>query len=177
MVDITTNRRPVLENQVQERANLRELVLYRSIVQKRKVYKKAKFSVFRSIFVPILTYGHKCWVMTKKVRSRVQAAEIGFFQKVKNLSLFNKIKTNVIRQSFNIEQLHLRIERSQLRWYGYVTRITHEPTEKQQMNALPRHPSIDRTTVVRSAVDRIIVDRTTNDQMMVNGNDIQLKGE
>ena len=52
---------------------------------------KAKLSVFRSVFVPILTYGHECWVMTKRVRSRVQAVKMGFLQKVRGLSLFDMV--------------------------------------------------------------------------------------
>ena len=37
----------------------------------RAVY-KTKLSIFRSVFVPILTYGYECWVMTKRVRSQEQ---------------------------------------------------------------------------------------------------------
>ena len=55
--------------------------LYRSIVLKRKLCTKAKLFVFRSVFVPILTYGHECWVMTERVRFRVQAAEMVFCEK------------------------------------------------------------------------------------------------
>ena len=40
-----------------------------------------------------------------------------------------------IRQSLNIEPLLLRIERSQLLWYGHVTRMSHERTAKQLMDA------------------------------------------
>ena len=53
--------------------------LCRSVVLKRELCTKVKLCVFRSIFVPILTYGHECWVMTERVRSRAQAIEMGFF--------------------------------------------------------------------------------------------------
>ena len=66
--------------------------LYLSVVLKQKLCTKAKFSVFRSVFVPILTYGHECWVMTERVRFRVLAAEMGFLQKVRGLSLLDKLK-------------------------------------------------------------------------------------
>ena len=41
--------------------------LQRSVVLKRELSKAAKLAVFKSIFVPILTYGHEHWVMTEKV--------------------------------------------------------------------------------------------------------------
>ena len=39
---------------------------HRSVVMKRELFQKAKLAVFRSIFVPILTYGHESWVMAKE---------------------------------------------------------------------------------------------------------------
>ena len=45
--------------------------LHLSVVLKRKLCTKVKLSIFRSVYVPILTYGHECWIMNEKVRSRV----------------------------------------------------------------------------------------------------------
>ena len=39
--------------------------LHRSVVLKRELCTKAKLSIFRSVYVPILTYGHECWTMRK----------------------------------------------------------------------------------------------------------------
>ena len=66
---------------------------YRSIVLKRVLCTEANLSVFRSVLVPILTYGHECWVLTKSVRSRVQATEMGFLRIVRGLSLLDKVKS------------------------------------------------------------------------------------
>ena len=110
--------------------------LCRSAVLKRKRYTRAKISVFRSVFVSILIYGHECWTMTERVRSRVQTTEIGFLQKVSGLSQLDKVKSTDICQSLNIKLLLLCIEQSQLRWYGNVTRMSHEQLSKQLMDAL-----------------------------------------
>ena len=52
--------------------------LHYSVVMKQELSKKAKLSIFRTVFVPILTYGHESWVMTKRVRSKVLASEMRF---------------------------------------------------------------------------------------------------
>ena len=75
-------------------------------------------------------------LMTKRVRSRVQAAEMGFFCKVRGSSLLDQVKSTDICQSLNIKPLLLHIELSQLRWYGHVARMFHERTAKQLMDAL-----------------------------------------
>ena len=52
-------------------AVLREL--YRSVVTKWELSNTAKLSVFKLVFVPILTYGHESWVMTERILFQVQA--------------------------------------------------------------------------------------------------------
>ena len=39
--------------------------LHYSVVMKQELSKKAKLSIFKAVFVPILTYGHESWVMTE----------------------------------------------------------------------------------------------------------------
>ena len=64
--------------------------------------------------------------MTETVRSQVQASEMSFLQKIEGVTLFNKVHSPEIRKSLNIEPLLLQIERSQLRWFGHVSRMSQE---------------------------------------------------
>ena len=75
--------------------------------------------------------------MNEKVRSRVQAAEMGFLRRISGLTLLDKVKSADIRESLNIEALLLRPERSQLRWYGHVTRMSQERTAKKLLCSTP----------------------------------------
>ena len=69
--------------------------------------------------------------MNEKMRSRVQAAEIGFLRRISGLTLLDNIKSaDNIRESLNIESLFLRLERSQLHRYGHVTQLSQETTAK-----------------------------------------------
>ena len=85
--------------------------LHYSVVMKRELSKKAKLSIFKAVFVSILTYGHESWVMTERMRSQVQASEMRFLRRIEGVTLFNKVRSSEIRKSFNIEPLLLRIER------------------------------------------------------------------
>jgi len=49
-------------------AVLREL--YGTVVAKREISKNAKLSVLKSVFVPILTCGHKFWVTAERIVSK-----------------------------------------------------------------------------------------------------------
>ena len=100
----------------------------RLVVLKRELCTRAKLSVFKSVFVPILIYDYECWVMSERVRFRIQAAKMVFLRKVRGLFLLDIVKSIDICQFLNIEPLLFRIERSQLRWYGHVTRMSHKQT-------------------------------------------------
>ena len=89
--------------------------LHYSVVMKRELSKKAKLSIFKAVFFPIIAYGHESWVMSERVRSQVQASKTRFLRKIGKVTLFNKVRSSEIRKSLNIEPLLLGIERSQLR--------------------------------------------------------------
>ncbi|KAK3563034.1 hypothetical protein QTP86_014091, partial [Hemibagrus guttatus] len=40
--------------------------MYRSVVVKKELSRKVKLSIYQSIYVPTLTYGHELWVMTER---------------------------------------------------------------------------------------------------------------
>ncbi|XP_054656606.1 uncharacterized protein LOC129194983 [Dunckerocampus dactyliophorus] len=97
--------------------------LYRTVVVKRELSWKAKLSIYRSIYVPTLIYGHELWVMTERTRSRIQAAEMSILRRVAGLTLRDRVRSSVIREELRVEPLLLHIERSQLRWLGHLVRM------------------------------------------------------
>ncbi|KAK3549179.1 hypothetical protein QTP70_033971 [Hemibagrus guttatus] len=66
--------------------------MYRTVVVKKELSRKAKLSIYQSIYVPTLTYGHELWVMTERVRFRIQAAEMSFLRRVAGRSLRDRDK-------------------------------------------------------------------------------------
>ena len=98
--------------------------LHYSVVVKRELSKKTKLSIFKTVFVPILTCRHESWVMTERVRLQVQASEMRFLRRIEEVTLFKKMRSSEIRKSLTIEPLLLRIEISQHRLFGRVSRMS-----------------------------------------------------
>ena len=73
--------------------------------------------------------------MTEKMRSQMQASETKFLQKIKGVSIFDKHCNTAIREFLDIESLLLQIKRSQLQWFGQVSRMPHERLPKQTLYA------------------------------------------
>ena len=66
--------------------------LHYSVVMKRELSNKAELTVFYTVFVSILTYGHESWVMAERVRSQVQASKMRFLPSIEGVTLFNKAR-------------------------------------------------------------------------------------
>jgi len=89
--------------------------LYRSVVTKRELSNTANLSVFKLIFVPILTYDPESWVMTEIILSQVQVAEMGFLRRVHGVALRDKVGSCEIRRVLNVESFS-----SELRDHRYI---------------------------------------------------------
>ena len=112
--------------------------LYRTIVAKRELSIRAKLAVFKAIYVPTLIYGHESWVMTERMRSQVQAAEMRFLRRVAGVRRIDRVRNSAIREELQIEPLLLKIERSQLRWFGHVLRM---PTNRLPIRVYSAQPT------------------------------------
>ena len=98
-------------------------VTHRSVVVKRELSQKARLSIYQLIFVPTLTYGHELWVVIERPRSRVQVAEMSFLRRVAGLPFRDRVRSSVIREELGVDPLLLRVERSQMRWFGHLVRM------------------------------------------------------
>ena len=83
----------------------------------------------------MLTYCHESWVMTEREQSQMQVSEMRFLRKIKGVTMLDKHCNTAIHESLDIKSLLLRIKRSQLRWFGYVSRMPHEQLPKQTLYA------------------------------------------
>ncbi|KAK3528856.1 hypothetical protein QTP70_011737 [Hemibagrus guttatus] len=97
--------------------------MYRSVVVKMELSQTARLSIYQSIYVPTLTYGHELWVMTERVTSRIQAAKMSFLRRAAGRSLRDRVRSSVTREELRVEPLLLHIERGQLRWLGHLFRM------------------------------------------------------
>ena len=73
--------------------------------------------------------------MTERVRSQMQAFEMRFWQKIQGVAMFDTHRNTAICESLGIESLLLRIERSELLWFGHVSRMPYESLSKQTLYA------------------------------------------
>ncbi|TWW77030.1 hypothetical protein D4764_12G0004200 [Takifugu flavidus] len=119
--------------------------LHWSVVVNRELRQKA---IYRSIFVPTLTYGHELWVMTERTKSWVQAAEMSFLRMVAGLSLRDRVRSSAIREKLGVAR----------RWLGHLVRMPHGWLPGEVFRACPsgRRPPGRPRTRWRDYVSRLV---------------------
>ena len=60
-------------------------MMYR-LLKDRHVPNKAKHLIHMTILRPILLYGHEAWILTKKLKSKMTAADMKVLRLVKGVS-------------------------------------------------------------------------------------------
>ncbi|KAF7644351.1 hypothetical protein LDENG_00223640 [Lucifuga dentata] len=85
--------------------------LYWTVMVKRELSQKARLSIYQSVYIPILTYGHELWVTIERITSQIQAAEMRFLCRVSGLILRDRVRNSDIREGLRVERLLLRIKK------------------------------------------------------------------
>lgn len=62
---------------------------------------KSRLLIYLWIYIP--TYGHKLWIMTKRINSGIYVVEMSFLWRVPGLSLRNLVSISVIREELRLE--------------------------------------------------------------------------
>lgn len=71
---------------------------------KRELNLKANLSIYWLIYVPTLSYGHKLWVVTERMRSQIQAPEMSFLCNVTGLALRDRVVSSGWEESAGQDQ-------------------------------------------------------------------------
>ena len=74
-------------------------MMYR-LLKDRHVPKKAKLLIHTTILRPILLYGNGSWILTKKLKSKITAADMKVLRLVKRVTRRDRIRNSDICEEF-----------------------------------------------------------------------------
>ena len=93
---------------------------------------EAKLLIHMTILRPILLYGHESWILTKKLKSKIAAAEV--LRLVKGVTRRDRVQHAAIYEEFMIKPIIDTIQTDQIRWFGHVMRRDEKTTAKNVLD-------------------------------------------
>lgn len=106
-------------------------IMNKTFIGKQEISKETKINVFKSIFRPILTFGCESWVLTQRMKNKLQAVEMKFLRRIRGVTKMDRLKNVKIREELKIQSTLDFIERRQLSWWGHLHRMKNERPVKQ----------------------------------------------
>ena len=94
-----------------------------TLLNRKKISKRTKVVVYRTIYRLILTHSCESWVMNSNNQSAIQACEMRFLREIDGKRRSDRIRNTIIRDTVGVKPIQEYVERSQLGWYGHVNRI------------------------------------------------------
>jgi hypothetical protein len=73
--------------------------------------------------------------MNSNNQSAIQACEMRFLRKIKGKTRRDRIRNKIICDIVGVQSIEEYVERSQLRWYGHVTRMDNKRIVKRVYEA------------------------------------------
>ncbi|KAJ3655554.1 hypothetical protein Zmor_014678 [Zophobas morio] len=118
-----------------EKCNKLYYAINNTFINKREISQKTKMSVYKTIYLPTLTYGCETWVLSQKMKSRLEANEMKYLRRVIGVTLRDHIRSSQIREQLQSKKLMDAIENKQLSWWGHVQRMNADRAAKQVWQA------------------------------------------
>ncbi|KAJ4432143.1 hypothetical protein ANN_20759, partial [Periplaneta americana] len=93
---------------------------------KNKTRKETKLKFYKTMAVPVLTYGSESWIIKERDKSKLQAAEMRFLRRVKGCTRRDLIRNEDIRKELDIYNINEKVEDYKEKWKEHLSRMDNE---------------------------------------------------
>lgn len=107
------------------------------LLKEKSIPKDVKICIYSTILCPVLMYGSETWTLTKKIKSKIQAAEMRILRLIHGVTRRDRIRNDDIRAALKVTSILSDIEKSQLRWFGHVIRMQDSRDVKRMFDWKP----------------------------------------
>ena len=112
-----------IKERISAASSLCMLCIEQKISKGERNYRKDQSKCVKAIFSPILTCGSENWVLTRNVRSKIQAAEMKYLRRIKKIIRRDRVRYEIVRQEPKLKPMLKKIQKRQLKWFGHLMRM------------------------------------------------------
>lgn len=101
------------------------------------IRRETRLKVYNTLAIPMLTYGSEAWVLRKKDKQRISAAEMKFLRKTAGYTLLDRKRNESIQNELKITPVVRRVKEYRRRWREHVHRMEEERSPKLAQKYTP----------------------------------------
>lgn len=105
---------------------------------KNKTRKDTAIKFYKTMAVPILTYGSESWITTQKDTNKLQTAEMRFLRRIKGCTREDRLRNEAIREELQIYNINDKIEEQKENWRQHLHRMDNRRIPKAITEYHPR---------------------------------------
>ena len=91
---------------------------------KGKARKETEIKFYKTMAIPLMTYGSEVWTKTRQDESRIQASEMRFLRSVQGYTRLDQIRNDIIRRQCNVQPLSEIIKKYRINWTNHLLRMS-----------------------------------------------------
>ena len=89
----------------------------------RRMPRKLKVKIYKTVVRPVLMYGAEVWTIRKKEEHLLETTEMRMLRRIRGVTLRDRMRSEDIRRELRVESITAKIRTARLRWYGHVRRM------------------------------------------------------
>ena len=96
------------------------------VVCDRRMPRRLKIKIYKTVIRPVLMYGSETWALRKKEQNLLERTEMRMLRWLLGVSLRERIRNEEIRRLAEVACVSEKIREARLRWFGKVVRSDEE---------------------------------------------------
>lgn len=93
------------------------------VIQDKRVPRKLKVKLYKTVIRPVLLYGAEIWTLKKKYKQLLETTEMRMLRRIKRVTIRNRVRSRDIRQELRVKGMVEVARQSRLTWYGHLMRM------------------------------------------------------
>ena len=101
------------------------------VICDKKMPRKLKVRLYKTVIRPIILYGAETWTMNKKEEKILETTEMRMLRRIRGVTRTDRMRNQDLRNELGISNIKDKVREKRLGWYGHVQRMEEDNQVKK----------------------------------------------